>query len=158
MKLLILLILSCTVLTGLIWTVQLIHYPAFSFVAETEFKDFHFFHTRKMTFLVLPLMLLELLSSLGLLIYFPDSKILMVNLFGLAMIWLSTFALSVPLHSQLSRAKSKRIIQRLVWTNWPRTILWSGRSILLLFFLEEVLTHQGAFAVFGLLGKICVFV
>jgi hypothetical protein len=44
--------------------------------------------------------------------------------------WLSTVVLSVPLHNGLSEVRDSALIARLVATNWPRTILWSLRSIL----------------------------
>ena len=47
-------------LVGLIWTIQLVHYPSFSFVAEDHFLEFHRHHTRSITWVVMPLMLVEL--------------------------------------------------------------------------------------------------
>ncbi len=50
------------------------------------------------------------------------------------LIWLATFILSVPCHRQLQKSgKDLSTINRLVATNWIRTILWS-----LLFFRTGV--------------------
>ena len=47
-------------------------------------------------------------------------------------IWLSTFLLSVPCHQRLNRGKNLKVINLLIMTNWPRTILWSLKAICLL--------------------------
>ena len=35
-------------LTGLIWTIQLVHYPSFGLVGKAEFVQFHQAHTTRM--------------------------------------------------------------------------------------------------------------
>jgi hypothetical protein len=50
-------------LVGLVWVVQLVHYPAFLYVADEQFSDFHQLHTRQITWVVLPLMGAELSLS-----------------------------------------------------------------------------------------------
>ncbi len=65
------------------------------------------------------------------------SFLLYVNMGALLLIWLSTFLLSVPCHEHLAKTDMNETsliekIQRLVKTNWPRTILWTLRSIVLL--------------------------
>jgi hypothetical protein len=47
-------------------------------------------------------------------------------------IWLSTFALQVPAHEKLILKKDDQQIQKLVKTNWIRTILWSLKLVILL--------------------------
>ena len=47
-------------LFGLIWTVQLVHYPAFRYIQEGQFTAFQHFHMQGITLIVLPLMLAEL--------------------------------------------------------------------------------------------------
>ena len=53
----------CLLLTGLIWTVQLVHYPSFQFIEKDSFVEFEKFHQRKISILVIPLMILEVLLS-----------------------------------------------------------------------------------------------
>ena len=47
-------------LTGLIWTVQVVHYPSFGLVPKAAWPAFHAAHTRRMSFVVLAPMVLEL--------------------------------------------------------------------------------------------------
>ncbi len=112
-------------LFGLIWTIQLSHYPSFRFVDEDQFSAFHLHHTRSITLVVMPLMLLEL----GL-VFWQNyqtnwSWIWVVPLVLVLLIWASTFFISVPLHTQLEGGKNLDVIKKLVDTNWIRTILWS---------------------------------
>lgn len=121
------------IMTGVIWMVQLVHYPAFAFIAHSRSVDFCHFHTRTISFLVVPLMILELLSG-GLLLYLSPTPLLVFSSASLLLIWASTFFLSVPLHTKLLTEFEPSVIQKLITTNWPRTILWSLRSLTLLAF------------------------
>lgn len=118
-------IFCCFFLTGLIWVIQLLHYPSFHYV-DTAFADFHQFHSTRISLIVIPLMILELGSGIFLAIHNPQKYGL--NLLGIGLIWLSTFLLSVPLHNQLALVRDSAVISQLVLTNWPRTLLWSLRS------------------------------
>ena len=56
-------------------------------------------------------------------------------LFGLILvliIWASTFFVQVPLHEKLAAAFDAKVQQRLVLTNWIRTIAWTLRGALVL--------------------------
>jgi hypothetical protein len=48
--------------------------------------------------------------------------------FLVIIIWLSTFALQVPIHNNLKAGKDDKRIQRLVATNWIRTAAWSLKT------------------------------
>ena len=109
------------------------HYPSFRFVGESDFSQFTDFHNQRITWIVLPVMVVELLSGLYLALYAGGAW--WVNLGGVLLIWASTFFLSVPLHGELASAKSIAVIQRLVLTNWPRTFLWTVRSLFFLYLL-----------------------
>ena len=50
-------------LTGLIWVIQLVHYPAFRFVESSAFINFERLHTQRISLIVIPLMFTELLSG-----------------------------------------------------------------------------------------------
>lgn len=118
----------CFYLTGVIWVIQLTHYPAFSFIAEKDFVKFHARHTAVMGGIVGPVMIVELLTAL--ILSHQYSAIWLCNLGGVVIIWLSTFLLSVPSHSKLSRGQDQVEIKRLVRSNWLRTSIWTVRSAL----------------------------
>src|SRR4051794_35751848 len=54
---------STLFMTGLIWFVQVVHYPLFAEVDPAGFRRYHAAHTRATTRVVLIPMILELLSS-----------------------------------------------------------------------------------------------
>ena len=129
----------CFSLTGLIWVIQLVHYPSFAFVEPSQFGAFTKLHGTRISLIVMPLMCIELLTSF-LLFYgqfeVPQfSKLFVINFVGVLLIWLSTFCLSVPIHSKLDSGFDLNLIKMLISTNWPRTVLWSLRSILILWVL-----------------------
>ena len=114
-------------MTGLIWLIQLVHYPSFKYVDKEEFADFAKFHASRISWIVLPLMIVELTT--GILMVVKQGWYL-YNLILLFAIWLSTFLLSVPCHHKLQQGKDAQQIRRLVLSNWPRTFLWSLRSLI----------------------------
>jgi hypothetical protein len=122
-------------LVGLIWVVQLVHYPAFHYVAADQFKDFHGMHTRQITWVVLPLMCTEL----GLSAYRCWSAALawpeLILFLLVVLLWASTFFWQVPLHARLAAGKDEEVIRRLVSSNWLRTALWTLRAAALLYLI-----------------------
>lgn len=136
-KLLLAEIIVNAVLVGLIWLVQVLVYPSFKYIDEKNYSFFHRFHMKAITPLVGPLMILEAGLSLANLAYqnYPTA----INLVGLGLIiiiWLSSFFLSVPTHELLLLKKDDALINKLVRTNWIRTIGWSVKLILLLSLLS----------------------
>jgi len=122
---------STVFLTGVIWLVQLVHYPSFQFVKGDEFQKFCQFHQNSITWVVGPAMVVEVLTGIYLVLSPIASGKLYLGLALIALLWLSTFFLSVPLHTKLLDGPNPEVIRNLVWTNWPRTLLWTVRSILL---------------------------
>ena len=123
---------STLFMTGVIWLVQLVHYPSFQYVKSEEFQKFCQFHQSSITWVVAPMMVFELLTGLYLVLSPLASPKLYLGLALIFLLWLSTFFLSVPLHTKLLYGPNPDVIRNLVWTNWPRTLLWTARSLLLL--------------------------
>jgi len=123
---------------GLIWTIQLVHYPSMRFIPKERFVEYHNFHSIRISFLAMPLMLTELGTSL--MLFYQNynnaiQTIFLINLVIVVLIWLSTFLIQVPLHNALSKEKQSEKLSKLICTNWIRTILWTARSILMILFL-----------------------
>ncbi|MCS7013366.1 MAG: hypothetical protein RMI34_06395 [Chloroherpetonaceae bacterium] len=119
-------------MTGVIWFVQVVHYPLFSRVGSEAFKDYEALHTTLTTSVVIVPMLIELLTALWLCFERPHAVSAVEAIVGLVMlslIWLSTALLQVPKHTQLSYGFNAAVHQSLVATNWLRTVLWSLRSV-----------------------------
>jgi len=123
-------------LMGLIGCIQWIHYPMFARLDKPEFAASVRWHGERITWLVGPWMLLELICS-ALLYLFPPwpSSVFGWGLGLVAALWLSTGLLQVPLHSRLSQGYDPLAVRRLVASNWLRTLLWSGRGLLSLYCL-----------------------
>jgi len=50
-------------MTGLIWFIQIVHYPIYSFVGHNDLSDYQAFHVRRTTMVVFPFMVTELLGG-----------------------------------------------------------------------------------------------
>lgn len=125
---------STLAMFGLIWFVQVVHYPLFALVDDPRFAASHATRT---TYVVAPLMLLEICSSAALLRgawrpSFVSAGEAWLGAALVSMIWLSTAVLQVPLHNHLQAQHSVADARRLVDTNWVRTVAWTIRAALVL--------------------------
>jgi len=126
-------IFCCWFMTGVIWLVQIHIYPLFKKLGQSDFDSIHKFHMRQITWIVAPLMGIEFVSGLALVFIFPDNTIF-VNFFLVLSLWALTGFINVPSHNQLNyEAESSKV--NLVRWNWPRTFIWSFRSIFLFYIL-----------------------
>lgn len=130
-------------MTGLIWFVQIVHYPLFARVGAVEFQGYEQAHQRLTTFVVMPLMLVELVTTIALATWFRPVEIpalaVWMGVCLLAAIWLSTFLLQVPQHERLARGFDIHAHGLLVAGNWIRTVAWTTRSLLLLWMVSRML-------------------
>ena len=123
-------------MTGLIWFVQIVHYPLFKAVGEESVSSYALQHANRTSFVVIIPMLLELASAAYLFIYRPDWlswNQAIISLILIIVIFASTFFLQVPLHNLIQSTGSENYVSKLVMTNWIRTVCWSLRAGLLTF-------------------------
>jgi hypothetical protein len=119
-------------MTGLIWTIQLVHYPTFHYINLGTYTTFHEFHMKRISIIVVPVMTLELLTGLLLVVLNPE-RLNLINIVFLILIWISTAVLSVPSHANLEKSYSFNEVTKLVKTNWPRTLFWTLRTAILFY-------------------------
>ncbi len=117
---------------GIIWFVQLVHYPLFELAARADFPAFARLHQNRTGWVVGPLMLAEATTAalLAATVSGPIAKPAWIGVALLAVIWLSTALVQVPLHRRLLVGFDRRAARRLVATNWLRTAAWSARGVL----------------------------
>ena len=108
-----------------LWLVQLVIYPSFLRVEPSELIAWHKAYTFRVSFVILPLMLGQLVIAI--LSVWEDPSILEWVAFTFVMVcWILTFFVSVPLHRKIEQNDiTRETRQKLITTNWPRTILWS---------------------------------
>ena len=134
-------------MVGLIWFVQIVHYPLFSEVGRDNFPRYERDHQRLTTWVVAPLMLTELATAALLFRIRPDglgTGALWLGLALLAIIWLTTYLVQVPQHAALAQAFDDQMQRRLVLGNWIRTVAWSVRGVLTLWMVHSVLNVAAA--------------
>ena len=122
---------STSLMVGVIWVIQLLHYPSFHFINDKKYIEFQNFHMQRISLIVIPTMLTELASAL-LLAYFFRSSLTIILLALLLGVWAFTLIFFTNMHQKLTNGYNQSIVYRLVQINWSRTILWSLRLIILL--------------------------
>ena len=112
-------------LVVLIWLVQLVVYPSFHFFSKGKLLEWHSIYTRRVTYVVLPLMLGQLVLSILLAFQYPSFGSLGILILVIGA-WVVTFVCFVPIHQQISLNNvDPNLLKRLVSLNWIRTILWT---------------------------------
>lgn len=122
-------------LTGLIWVIQVVHYPLMDHVSEDGFVAFHTEHARRISAVVIVPMLVELITAIALVVVRPPGvsvTLLAAGLALVAVIWLSTFGVQVPLHRHLSDGLDPAAHRALVRGNWIRTLAWTLRAVVVI--------------------------
>jgi len=126
---------STLFMVGLIWFVQIVHYPLLARVGRTEFPAFEQAHVARTGPVVGPPMLIEMLTTVALLGVSPAGAPREAFTLGaglLAVVWISTALLQVPSHRDLGGGFDARVHRRLVATNWIRTVAWTARGAVVL--------------------------
>ena len=116
-------------MVGLIWFVQVVHYPLFDRISGEASIQYAAEHQRRTAWVVGLPMLVEGITTLWL-FFDPINGRLLPLLGGLVLmkIHLSTVFLQVPLHKKLSQGYEREVVRKLVATNWVRTIGWTIRA------------------------------
>lgn len=110
----------------LIWLVQLIIYPAFLHFQRAGFTIWHRAYTRKVTYVVMPIMLSQL-GVYAYLLFVSFDLLLALNTVLILLAWAITFLRAVPLHGALDVEEDHLpLAAQLVAVNWWRTIIWSA--------------------------------
>ncbi len=129
-------------LIGLIWTIQLVHYPLLARVGAAELPAYIAEHQARITVLVGPWMLLELVTAALLALRPPagaDARLAWAGAALVGVIWASTALWQGPLVAKLGAGWDPVLHRELVLSNWLRTAAWTARGTLLLVLLWQVL-------------------
>lgn len=124
--------LATSVMVGVIWFVQHVHYPLKRFVEEATFEEYERQHIDRTGHVVGAPMLVEAALA-TLLIIDPaihgQPGMAWLGFALLLLVWISTAAFQVPQHHILSSGFDRSAYRRLVKSNWARTVLWTARGI-----------------------------
>ena len=134
---------STLTMVGLIWFVQIVHYPLFSRVGRDNFRRYEMDHQRLVAWIVAPGMLTEMVTAIMLVWCRPigiEPITLWIGVALLVSIWLITYSVQVPQHATLVLSYDEHVQQSLVRGNWFRTAAWSARGLLVVWMVGQVIT------------------
>lgn len=119
-------------LAGLIWLVQVLVYPGFLTVGPTAaWPEFHDAHSARIAAVIALPWLVQGVCTALLLVDRPTGVplwlVLLTGALAAATV-VVTVLVSVPLHTSLS-TWDPVAAQRLIDTNWLRTVAWSGGAV-----------------------------
>jgi hypothetical protein len=131
-------LMSTTVMTGIIWFMQIGHYPMLRYVGRDAYTSYEQQHVKRVMVPAVLMLMLELLTGLALLFVpfsqasrFTSSAPFWLTFSLLIPIWISTWLIQVPAHKSLEKKFDLQVHSWLVNSNWVRTIAWTLRSAIL---------------------------
>ena len=116
-------------MTGLIWFVQIVHYPLMARVGESGFTTYEHEHMKRTLPVVATFMGAEFATSILLWVRIPGVWTT-AGLILVGLVMAVTAFLSVPCHQKLSAGYDAAVLRRLVGTNWIRTVGWTARGVI----------------------------
>ena len=115
---------------GVSLVTHFVTYPSFKLIDTKKFSKFHKGYTKKMLFIVGPIMTIEFLSIV--ILFCMNTNFHFFVQFGLvSLIWILTFFLIVPIHNELENQFENKLNQKLIKLNGFRTSLWILKLFLL---------------------------
>lgn len=124
-------LLATWMMTGVIWYVQVVHYPLFASVGASGFPEYESAHSTRTTAVIALPWITEGATAVALLFARPPIMPIWMPIAGcafLAGIIVTTLVAQVPAHRRLSVGYDARVHRRLVRTNWLRTAAWTARG------------------------------
>ena len=110
----------------LIWLVQCVIYPAYHHIDRTHFSDWHQNYMGIISLFVMPLMLTQA-ALITIQCFQRSSGWAYASALAMLLAWTVTFLYSVPCHTLLQQhGYDAETTQRLIQTNWFRTIAWTA--------------------------------
>ncbi|CAN5590313.1 hypothetical protein BH11PLA2_BH11PLA2_42490 [soil metagenome] len=125
-------------MVGIVTYVQFVHYPMFRHWPRERFGEIEREHQRRTSWVVMPLMLAELTTTILLLLVNSTDDRVLVATGCLAFIWLLTFGMMVPLHERLAKSGFAEETHRaLLNGNAVRSVAWWTRGLLVCWLIAD---------------------
>lgn len=118
-------------MTGVIWFVQVVHYPLFAKVGIPGFSAYQKAHVERTGWVVGLPMLVELVCAVAV-TWMIGGPLTWIGLGLTAVIWTSTFLWQVPAHRRLESGFDPAVHTWLTRSNWVRAAAWTARSAIAL--------------------------
>lgn len=132
-------------MVGVIWFVQVVHYPLLSVVPVESASGVAVEHQKRTGWVVMAPMAVEGVTTLLLLAMVPVGVAWFVPwLAGIPLAFAlgATVLLSVPRHARMAASPDAQVGRELVTTNWVRTVAWSVRGVVVAAMLLATLAER----------------
>ena len=117
----------------LILLVQIVIYPCFHSISNELFSNWHYNYMKTISLVIGPLMIIQAII-LSYQFISIRNIVSILSLISVFVVWITTVSISVPCHNALqANGYNAIIVDRLINTNWIRTISWLITLILSIF-------------------------
>ena len=129
-------LIATSVMVGVIWIIQLVHYPSFHFIELKQYTTFQRFHMSRISYVVIPAMLTELFTLILIVISMDQiDTLVLASAILLIFIWIMTAVFFSGVHQKLTLGYDQTVVDKLVKLNWGRTLLWTLRLLFIFIYM-----------------------
>lgn len=129
--------------TGVLWFLQLAHYPLFDEIGRDRFVSYEIRHQRRTVWVSIPVVLVELLVACLIVLESAGTSNFALAVAG-AVLLLAGWAAGVTiasLHEKLETGFDEVVWKKLLKRNWIRTIAWTLRVLVAFQLLHQQLNE-----------------
>lgn len=122
---------SCLMMTGIIWYVQIAHYPLLRQIRDIPAYEKRYYPLASIV--IIPIMAVEAITAIAITVgrvFIDPYWYASLGLLGL--VWLVTILIHIPAHQKLQQQRDESVIEQIIRYNWIRTFFWSLRSLILM--------------------------
>jgi len=135
-------LISTLLIAGILWFVQLVHYPLFNEIPAKNMVNYGYYHMQKISGIINLLFIVDFITIVFLLLLVNSdlsATLMVINISIFLFIVFLTRITFLPIHQQLSKNPNSTLIAKLINLNWIRTLVWSLKVIFLLIIFIEIL-------------------
>jgi len=133
---------STLLIAGVLWFVQLVHYPLFNEIPAKNMVNYGYYHIQKISGIINLLFIVDFTTIVFLLLLVNSdlsATLMIINIAIFGFIVILTRITFLPIHQKLSKNPNSFLISKLINLNWIRTLVWSLKVVFMLIIFVEIL-------------------
>lgn len=135
-------LISTLLIAGILWFVQLVHYPLFNEMPAKNMVNYGYYHMQKISGIINLLFIIDFITIVFLLLLVNSdlsATLMLINISIFLFIVILTRITFLPIYQQISKNPNSILITKLINLNWIRTLVWSLKVIFMLIIFFEIL-------------------
>lgn len=135
-------LISTLLIAGVLWFIQLVHFPLINEMPAKNMVNNGYYHMQKILGIINLLFIIDFITIVFLLLLVNSdlsATLMLINILIFLFTVILTRITFLPIHQNLSKNPNSFLISKLINLNWIRTLVWSLKVLFMLIIFFEVL-------------------